>query len=243
LSYVQADLQNAKQSFQNAIDKAGQLQLRSRLAWAVAGMGDVMLAEDDLQGANRSYQQSLTIRTELGEKGGVAQSQLSLAELALENGQAAQAESLAREAASEFEKENDSDQRTAAEDVLARSLMAQEKYDEAARELAIAQKLGARDIPTTLSLSVTRAMLLGKTAKTTEAERELQKVETRSAEKGLLVFQWKARLALADVQTLSGQLASARSNLELVKRQAAPKGFRFFARKAADAEASPRHRG
>lgn len=242
LSYLQGDLRNAKQSFQNAIDKASQLQLKSRLAAAVAGMGDVMLAEDDLQGASRSYQHSLTLHSELGEKGGMAQSQLSLANLALENGQAAQAESLARDAASEFEKENDSDQRTAAEDVLARLLIAQEKYDQAAREIAVAQKLGARDMPTVFSLSITRARLLGKTGKAADAELELQKVQSRAAEKGLLVIEWQARLALADVQTLSGQMSSARSNLELVKRQAISRGFKLFARKAVGAEASPQHR-
>lgn len=243
LTYQQADLQNAKRSFQNAIDKASQLQLRSRWATALAGMGDVLFAEDDLQGASRSYQQSLTMRSELGEKGGMAQSQLSLANVALENAHAAEAESLARDAAKEFETENDSDQRTAAENVRAQSLMAQGKYDQAANEIALAQKLGARDLPTTLSLSITRAKLLGKTAKTAEAERELQKVQGLAAEKGLLVLEWQARLALAEVQALSGQLSSARSNLELVKRQAIPTGFRLIARKAADAEAAPRHGG
>ena len=242
LSYLQADLQNAKRSFQNSIDKASQLQLRSRWATALAGMGDVMFAEDDLQSAYQSYQQSLRMRSELGEKGGMAQSQLSLANLALENREAAQAESLARDAAKEFETENDSDQRTAAEDVLAQSLIAQGKYDQAAREIDLAQKLGAHDLPTTLSLSITRAKLLGKTAKTAEAERELQKVQSGAAGKGLLLLEWQARLALADVQTLSGHLPSARSNLELVKRQAIRRGFHLFARKAADAEASPRHR-
>jgi tetratricopeptide (TPR) repeat protein len=202
-----------------------------------------MLEEDDLQNAGQFYQRSLTMRTELGEKGGMAQSQLSLANLALENDRADQAESLARDAASEFEKENDSDQRTAAEDVLARSLIAQGKYDQAAREIAVAEKLGARDLPTTLSLSITSATLLGKTGKATEAERELQTVEARAAGKGLLVLEWQARLALAEVQTLIGQQSSARSNLEVVKQQSTAKGFRLFARKAADAEASPRHRG
>lgn len=242
LTYQQADLQNAKRSFQNAIDKASQLQLRSRWATALAGMGDVLFAEDDLQGASRSYQQSLTMRSELGEKGGMAQSQLSLANVALENAHAPEAESLARDAAKEFETENDSDQLTAAENVLAQSLIAQGKYDQAEKEIALAQKLEARDLPTTLSLSITRAKLLSKTAKTAEAERELQKVQGRAAEKGLLVLEWQARLALADVQTVSGQLSSARSNLELVKRQAIPTGFRLIARKAADAEAS-RHGG
>jgi eukaryotic-like serine/threonine-protein kinase len=242
VSYLTADLPNAKEYFKNSMDKATQLQLKSRLATAVAGKGDVLFAEDDLQGAQQSYQQSLALYSKLGEKGGMARSQVSLAIVALENGQPAQAESLARVAAKEFETENDADQRTAAEDVLAQSLIAKGDYDEAGREIDLAQKLGARDLPTTLSLTITRARLLAKTAKRAEAQRELQQVERRAAERSLLGLAWQARLALAEVQVLGGTLASAWSNLQFVKRQATPKGFHLLARKAADAEASLRNR-
>jgi Tfp pilus assembly protein PilF/TolB-like protein len=239
---LQGDLRNAKENLEKSIAKARQLQLKSRLAMALAGLGDVLFAEDDLRGAEQSYQQSLAMRGELGEKGGMANSHVSLAILALEDGQAAQAEALARDAAKEFETENDADQRTAAEDVLAQSLIAQGDYDHAAKEIDLARKLGARDLPTTLSLNITSAKLLAKTAKSAEAERELQQVGSHAAEKGLLGLECQARLALADAQILSGNLASARANLQLVKRQAAARGFHLWARKAAEAEASLRTR-
>jgi tetratricopeptide (TPR) repeat protein/TolB-like protein len=242
VSYLQGDLRNAKEDLDKAIAKARQLQLKSRLAMAVASMGDVLFAEDDLRGAEQSYQQSLTMRGELGEKGGVANSHVSLAIVALENGQLAQAETLARDAAKEFETEKDADQRTAAEDVLAQSLIAQGDYDHAAKEIDLARKLGARDLPTTLSLTITRAKLLTKTAKSAEAERELQQVESRAGEKGLPGLEWQARLALADAQIANGNLASARANLQLVRRLAAVRGFGLLARKAAEAEASLRKR-
>jgi eukaryotic-like serine/threonine-protein kinase len=242
VSYLQGDLRSAKEDLEKSIAMARQLQLKSRLAMAVASMGDVLFAEDDLRGAEQSYQQSLTMRGELGEKGGVANSHVSLAIIALENGQPAQAESLARDAAKEFETENDADQRTAAEDVLARSLIAQGNYEHAAEEIDLARKLGARDLPTTLSLSITRAKLLTKTAKSAEAESELQQVESRAGEKGLLGLAWQARLALADAQILTGNLASARANLQLVKRQATAKDFHLLARKAAEVETSLRNR-
>jgi len=242
VSYLQGDLRNAKEDLDKAIAKARQLQLKSRLAMAVASMGDVLFAEDDLRGAEQSYQQSLTMRGELGEKGGVANSHVSLAIVALENGQLAQAETLARDAAKEFETEKDADQRTAAEDVLAQSLIAQGNYDHAAKEIDLARKLGARDLPTTLSLTITRAKLLTKTAKSAEAERELQQVESRAGEKGLPGLEWQARLALADAQIANGNLASARANLQLVRRLAAVRGFGLLARKAAEAEASLRKR-
>jgi eukaryotic-like serine/threonine-protein kinase len=242
VSYLQGDLRNAKEDLDQAIAKARQLQLKSRLAMAVASMGDVLFAEDDLRGAAQSYQQSLRMRGELGEKGGVANSHVSLAIVALENGQLAQAETLARDAAKEFETEKDADQRTAAEDVLAQSLIAQGNYDRAAKEIDLARKLGARDLPTTFSLTITSAKLLTKTGKSAEAERELQQVESHAGEKGLLGLEWQARLALADAQIASEKLASARANLQLVKRQAAARGFGLLARKAAEAEASLRNR-
>ena len=74
-----------------------------------------------------------------------------------------------------------------------------------------------------------------KPRKQAEAERELQKVQSGAAGKGILFLEWQARLALADVKTLSGHLSSARSNLDLVDRQAIPRGFHLIARKAAEA--------
>jgi tetratricopeptide (TPR) repeat protein len=238
VSFLQGDLPNAKEYLKQSIDKSRQLQLKSRLATAIAGMGDVLFAEDDLQGAHQSYEQSLAMRSELGEKGGVASSQVSLAILALENRQPAQAEALARNAAKEFETENDADQRTAAEDILAQSLISQRDYGRASAEIGVARNLGARDLPTTLSLSITGAKLLAKTAKNAEAQRELQKVESRAAEKGLVGLEWQARLAHAEAQIDSGNPVSARTNLLLIKREAVPKGFRWVARKATALEAS-----
>ena len=241
VSYLQGDLRNAKEDLQKSISTARQLQLKSRLATALAGLGDVLFAEDDLRGAQQSYQQSLAMRSELGEKGGVANSHISLALLALESGQPAQAEALARDAAKEFEVENNADQRTAAEDVLAQSLIAQADYEHAAKEIVLAQKLGASDLPTIISLTITKARLLARTAKSAEAERELQQVEGQTTEKGLLGLEWQARLALADAQIRSGNPALARASLQLVKRQAGPRGFQLLTRKAAEVEASLRH--
>jgi hypothetical protein len=84
--------------------------------------------------------------------------------------------------------------------------------------------------------------LLTKTGKSAEAERELQQVESHAVEKGLLGLEWQARLALADAQILSGNVASARANLQLVKRQATGRGFHLLARKAAEAEVTLRNR-
>lgn len=238
VSYLQADLETAQADLQQAVDKARQLQLKNHLAVALGGIGDVLLAKDDLHGAQTAYQQSLQLRQELGETGGIANSQVSLAQVAVESGQSAQAESLARDAAKEFESENDADQRTAAEDVLLQALMAQSRLDQAAQEFGVAQKLGARDLPTTLSLAITGAQLIARRGKTVQAEHDLREAERRAAEKGLQPLAWRARLVLAETQIGSGNIASARANLGDIKRQARPRGFQLLARKAGDLENS-----
>jgi serine/threonine protein kinase/tetratricopeptide (TPR) repeat protein len=235
---LQGDLQEAKKNLETAIASARQLQLNSRLAAALGAMGDVLCIQDYLRGAQELYEQSLVMRTELGEKGGIANSQISLGIVALENGQAAQAQSLARNAAKEFASENNASEEVAAEDVLAQSLIALQDYDHAANAINKARKLGAHDFATGLSLNVTAAKLLAKTQQNIEAQRELRQCEKAAAEKGLIGIEWQARLALAETQILGGYITSAKANFKSVKRQAAVKGFRLLVRKADQTEMS-----
>ncbi len=241
ISNLRGNLDSAKEDLQHAIEKARQLQLKSRLASALGNFGDVQLAQDHMSEAQLSDEQSLQLRKELGERGGIANSQLSLAAVALESGKLAQAASLAREAVHEFDAENDADQRTAAENILAQAFMAEDKYRDAAREISVAQKLQIHDLTTTLSLEVTAAELLAKTGRPAEAERQLQQLERRAADKGLVWLEWQARLALAETEITSGKLSLARVNLASVQREAGPRGYRLLARKAATAEASLRN--
>jgi hypothetical protein len=172
------------------------------------------------------------MRRELGEKGAAAASQVALALVALEKNQWEQAAALAREAAREFEKENDADQRTAAEDALVRALIAQRRFDDAANEIAVTEKLGARDVPTVTSFRITAATLLAETGKSGEAQRQLERIATEAAAKGLLGLAYRARLALGEAQLQGGTRATAESTLKALQKEAAPRGYALLARKA-----------
>jgi hypothetical protein len=201
----------------------------------------VQCAQDDLQGARSSYERSLQLRQELGEKGGIANSQVSLAAVALENGRATEAASLASQAAHEFQSEKDADQQAAAENMLAQALIAQGKYSDATAVMAVAQTLQVHDLLTTVSLDLTAAKLHAKTGKLLEARRELQQTENRAAEKGLIGLASQAQLALAEADIASGKLSQARADLQSIDRLAAPRGYRLLARKASELEASLRN--
>jgi MalT-like TPR region len=196
------------------------------------------MAQDDLAEAQSSFEQSLQLRKELGEKGGIADCQLSLAALALERKQAEQAASLAGQAAQEFDAENDPDRRTAAQDLLAQARLAQGQISDARHAVSIAEQLQSHDQLTTMSFQITAARLLGKTGQRSQAQRQLRQLESEATQKGLIAIAWQARLALAETEIQSGQFSVGRSHLQSVQREAAHKGYRLFARKASELQNS-----
>jgi hypothetical protein len=190
------------------------------------------MAQDDLPGAERNYNESLSIRTQLGEKGNIAGSQVSLAAVALEQNKAEKAETLAKAAAAEFHAETDADQETAARDVLAQALIAQSKFTEAQSEIAKVQSLPIRDQPTKLSLEITSARVLARNGKAVEAQHDLQGTVSAAKRMKLSGIEFSARLALAEIQALSGDANSAHSTLEQLSRESKAAGFLLIARKA-----------
>jgi len=238
ISYLTGDLGGAKLDLQRVVDTARQLQLKSRVALALSNLGKVQMAEDQLAKAQSSFEESLRLRNELGEKGGIADSQLSLAALALENKQAELAASLASGADHEFETENDADQRTAAQDLLTQAWLEKGQFSDAAHAISIAKQLQSHDLLTTMSLQITAAKLLGKTGQPGQAGRELQQIESQATQKGLVAMAWQATLALAETEIQSGKVSAARNHLQTVQRDASQKGYRLFARKASELQNS-----
>jgi DNA-binding winged helix-turn-helix (wHTH) protein/Tfp pilus assembly protein PilF/TolB-like protein len=243
IAFFRGNLTESTKNLESSLQKSRALGLRSSIASSLSLMGDVQLAQDDLTSAEKSYAESLTIRTQLGEKGGIANSQVSLSALALEKNQLAQSESLAREAAKEFQAEKDADQETAARDRIAQSLIAQGKLSDAKSELTLATGLSSHDRTTRLSLDITSVRLLTKEGKTAESLRELDHVLKLTAGMKLVGYELLARLAQAEAQGLAGDTASARLNLQRLKANASSSGFHLVARKAAMADdALPRRK-
>jgi predicted negative regulator of RcsB-dependent stress response len=62
------------------------------MAYALDGVGDVLADQGDLQSARKSYLESLALSQRVGDKQGVAETELALARLSLDEGHAADAE-------------------------------------------------------------------------------------------------------------------------------------------------------
>ena len=86
-----------------------------------------------------------SIRAQMGEQGTAAESRAALAVLALEEGKAAEAESLARAAATVFAAQKAPGNEATARATLARALLAQGKREVAAREIDARRRWSSRN--------------------------------------------------------------------------------------------------
>lgn len=232
IATLQGELEEARTGLEAALKKSQELGLKSDEAACLAGLGDVSLAEGDLPLAGKRFQQSLEIRRQLGEKGSIAATQVSLALLALEQNQSAQAESLARQATQEFQQEKVPSQEAGARDVLAQALLAQQKVDEAVTEVAAARALAVTDPPTSLSLAITEARIEARKGGSAEALQKLAAATERAREAGLVLYQLQARLAMGETQMANGESARGRGTLESLSHEAKRLHYMLIARKA-----------
>src|SRR4029077_12311881 len=88
------------------------------------------------------YQEALELRNQAGEKQTVAESRVSLAQLAIEEGHASDAEASVHGCKEQFHSEQQADDELSASIALIDALLAQGKQVEAQKEMEAAQQLG-----------------------------------------------------------------------------------------------------
>jgi DNA-binding winged helix-turn-helix (wHTH) protein/tetratricopeptide (TPR) repeat protein len=211
------------------------------LTGAMVVLAETLRAEDNLEGARSEYQQTLDIRQKTGEVELVAESQQGLAELALDEGQPHQAESLLRTAITEFEKESVDPGAATAYVSLSRALAAEGKLHEAraAVERAIELRSPSKDPALKMSLAIQDALIeiagarqdASGRAVLAKARSELRSTVTTSKTLGYYKIECQARLALDRLEMqekdpyakrrLTALATEARAHgLELISRQA-----------------------
>jgi hypothetical protein len=183
--------------------------------------------------------EALSVRTEIGEKGTIAESQLALAILALEREQPAETETRIREAREEFQKEKQIDDEMLADTVLARAMMAQHKYEEAQKEIEAGRGFVAKsqNRANLLQLNIAAAQLHAAQNRIEEAKRNLIAILAEAKQTGLLEYEFEARLELGEIEMKSRKTTSGRAHLSALQKDATSKGFLLIARKAAKEQA------
>lgn len=237
LGEIELDRGNAEDSHSryeeslSAFRKAGE---KSGEAYALLGMGDALAARGDPAGARDAYGQSLAIRETLGEKGSAAESRLSLASLAFDEGRAQEAAATAKAASEEFAREQTEDKQAQALALLTRALLARGLTSEALAAARQASSLMARNgnasVAYAVSIAECRARAAGGQA--AAAQLTLQKIARDAGGRGFVLFDMEARLALGEVEMGAGQKADAQARLRALASEADQRGFALIARRA-----------
>jgi DNA-binding winged helix-turn-helix (wHTH) protein/tetratricopeptide (TPR) repeat protein len=239
---LQGDLVGAKQGFEQSLaiwQKNGD-QVGS--AYAMWGLGSLLLQEADFSGARKMYEQALAIRTSARDEFTIAETQLGLADLSLEEAHSpVEQEAVIRQVLEVFQTRKARDDETLAWCILARALLAEGKPSAATEAMQHARSLAAksqnpeirwRTAITAARIATSEKNVAHSTARSA-ARKELATIIAKSRELGYMGVELDARLALGEIEMKSGQTTAGRAHLTVVEADAKAKGYILLARKAA----------
>jgi tetratricopeptide (TPR) repeat protein len=233
--YFQGKLSDSRKTHEQALQidiESGDLYAQAE---ALFGIGQVLAAQGDLAGAREKQQAVLKI----GEPALVAAARVALAQLSLEEGHPADAEGPSTQAAEDFQKEGLTDQEGLAWNVLARSLLAQNKLPEAAKAILEAKAITAKSKDPRLQLTVAITAARIEAASGSQAQdsaiSNLHGIIDEAIRNRFTALQFEATLALAEIELKTKRSSEARIQLARLEKQAKAQGFGLIARKAAAA--------
>ena len=236
------DFARAAMLYEQSLTTFREVGNNSSLAYALSRLADLLLTQGDLEGARHNHEEALAVRNKLGEKGSVAESQIALAHISLLEGAAGSAEETAKAAVEQFRTEKRGDDEASALGVLARSLLAQQKYAEAAAAIARAEELSSKSANNALRLSVgiTTASIRATRGQTVKAANDLNSIVTQARKAGLVAVELEARLALGEIEVASGYADTGQARLAALETEASRKGYKAIADRAAIARSKAR---
>jgi hypothetical protein len=162
------------------------------------------------------------------------QSQWQLARIALEQGNASEAEGLAREAAQEFDREKSLANGCSANALLARALLIETRLKEArsASDLSLTLCQQGQDRGARFQAEIASADVASKAGESARALKILDGVETESLRGGYTSYELESRLLMGKIELNSERSTSGRSRLEALVKDAQSKSFNLIAREA-----------
>jgi eukaryotic-like serine/threonine-protein kinase len=236
LSRQSGELDAAKIDYEKAMATAQQIDNKSAEGYVLYGLGDVLYDRGDFAAARKSYEESLAMRKQLGEKQAVAETEVELAQISIEEHDATAAENVLRRCREQFHQEQQADDELAASTELIYALLAQGKLADAQQEIQQAATLEKRSQNplSRMQFSVASARGVLASQRPQGAKETLEKLLREAREKGFLGVEFEARLALAELEKKSGHSAAAQMQYAALRSAAHAKGFGRIAAKAAE---------
>jgi DNA-binding winged helix-turn-helix (wHTH) protein/Tfp pilus assembly protein PilF/TolB-like protein len=232
---IQGRVAEAHRLASKAVEMAGS---RADRHPAIAELGDVLLAEGDLEGARRQYENALQIREAQGRAGEVADAQQELSELALDDAHPDQAKVLLHSAIAEYEKEKQDPGAAAAYILLSRASLMQGDMQAARQQLQHAVEIGRNVSDPAFKFSVAiqgarvdAAEFRNAPDAASRARRELRAVIESAANRGYHELEFEARLALCELD-VNVSAATGRSACLALAKEAKAQGLGLIAEQA-----------
>jgi tetratricopeptide (TPR) repeat protein len=247
LFYRQADLKLTQGQVQEAHHLVTQAveSIRAKqggygyLTEALVEMGEVLKAEGDLQAAQKQFESGRDIEQKAGNQGVVEECEAELADVAIEQGHADEAETLIRRAIAEFEKEKSDPASSGGYTVLSHALLVQGKVEDArqavqrATELSLTSSDPALKLPAAIQHARVEIATPG-SSHLAAARLELHSVIATARKLGYYAIESEARLVLGQLE-MKANHGSGRSQLGTLILDARRHGLELVARDAEQA--------
>ena len=228
------DLKAALSGYKEARTVAQEIDDKRAVASTLYGAGHVLVDQGDLQAARKSYQESLALRKEIGDKQAVAETELALARLSMEDGHAADAETVIRKCQEQFHQDGQTDDELAADVALIYALVGQDKSVEAAKEKQLDQALATKSTNQLdrLQFDLASARVELAEGHLMSARARLKRTLQGARLHQLLGIELETQLDAAELKKKAGERAQAQADLIELERFARGKGFGLIAGKA-----------
>jgi len=212
---------------------------RRNSSFALFNIGEALREMGDLQKAKSKHQEALKLRTELADKISIAESQMALAEIALAEGNAAEALATARSVVDVFHAEKEIDDEAMAYLIEARALLAMKEIAASSRAVQNASRVAMKtqDIRTRLPMLIVSARVESLSPSMSPVREDKIKIQLRDAVNDarahdLMMFELDAELALADAEWRFGERAIAKRHFRDLEQHAIANGYGEIARQA-----------
>ena len=227
------ELDRAESTYRQAEPIARKIEDRNATAYVLSGEGDLALDRGDLTLARKFYEEALGLRNGAGEKQSAAESRVSLARLAIEEGRASDAETSARACIQQFHEDREADDELTARTVLIEALVAQGKQGAAQKETEAAQPLGdhSQNRFLRLQFELASARVLMGTDHPEMAGPRFHQLAHDAHGSGFAGLELANELALAEFDKTK-HATEAQMRLRDLQKSASSKGFGLIARKA-----------
>ena len=234
------DHETSKKTCEESVELSRRIGDREKAAIGLACLGSAFRAEGNIAQARRYDSEAIAIFDEIGDRQSSSRFQLELAQLSIDEHNGSEAASIANRVIEEFVRENAVRDESLANAVLSRAMLAQGRIQDAKKAIEHSTVLSEKyhDRPVELFAAITAARVHAASpnaADRAKAADRLQQVLAESAQMGLLVYSFEARLALGEIEITSGNRDAGRGRLETLLKDANQRGFGLIARQAASA--------